>query len=780
MATTAADIQELYIAYFGRPADPAGLLYWIGVADQQGLLKTANFFGTTPEFQQRIGSLSTEQAINTFYVNLFGRQADPAGLLFWTQKVQTGVFSLEDAGFYIANNTAPADATVLSNKVQSAELWTKNLDTTDEILAFNTQSGQAAGITFLTGVVNTPATEAQTTAAIQQMVKDSGGSEGGITFNQIAPGAILTSNVNTNNNQGPGFTPGNKLLTNASDTVVLNALDNAFIQDTFGSDNDIAKLIGGATNVNSLVGIETIKFEGAAAFAAPVAQGIKSIEFNNFAGQAFNSFDQAQTALVTLQSKSQVVTLGNNGNAVSAVAITVGDANQGTLNFAGGGNGSAITFKVTGSAVTQFTFNAGLSRLRTLNVYAGSGQTNAFEFRLFAINNSFTAGSVLSAGGDFTLALNNANAFLNTQGNVLSFNDGGVSTIALNAAGATVSANLTVVSGLNQLYIRNTQGGAIGLTANVNVDKGVFTLSFQSAFLSQAFTGAVGANGIVLSAQGVSGGSDVLNLNFASFSNFSLSNQAVVASGFETLNLNIFNTTGTFAISGGFNAQQANTFNLAANAGGSILLGSAGTTGLRTFGLSQADGGVTFTVSTQIASAVKLDTVFGAGVDVINLRNIANGTANLSAGALLATTGALADLIDGLNTIDISDGGADVVLLGFTAAQSRTASEQGLYQRASIAGFGVGDVLSFTQQVTTAAGVAVLAGLTDAQVSAGLGTGNIGLFFDGTDTLVFFSGSGVSAADDAPASLAGVLRGTNLATAARWNLNNQGALQLIA
>lgn len=774
MATTAADIQELYIAYFGRPADPSGLAYWIQVANQQGLQKTANFFGTTPEFQARIGSLSTEQAINTFYVNLFGRQADPEGLLFWTNKVQTGVFSLEDAGFFIANNTSPADATVLNNKVESAQLWTKNLDTTDEILAFNTQGGQAAGITFLTGVVNTPATEAQTTAAIQQMVKDSGGSEGGVTFNQIANGAILTSNVNTDNNQGPGFTPGNKLLTNASDTVVLNALNGAFVQDTFSTDSDIAKLIGGAANANSLVGIETIKFEGAQAFAAAVVQGVKTIEFNNFANQAFNSFDQAQTALVTLQSRSQVVALGNNGNPVSAVVVNVGNANQGTLNFNGGGNGSAITFNVTGSAVTQFSFNAGASRLRTLNVFAGSAQTNAFQFNLAAGPGSFTAGGALSAGGDFTLVLNNANAFLNTQGNVLSFNDGGVSTIALNAAGGAISANLTVVSGLDRLYINNSQNGNIGLTANVNVVNSAFTLSFETANLSASFNGAVAANGVVLSAQGVNGASDVLNLNFASFTNFSLAEGAVVASGFETLNLNIFNNAGSFTISGGFNALQANTFNLAANRGGTVLLGSAGTTALRTFGLSQADGGVTFTVSTGIASAVQLNAFFGAGNDVINLRNIVT--------AAPTTLAVVSAFVAGLNTIDISDGGADVILLGFTGAQSLSQSDAGEYQRASIAGFGIGDVLSFTQQIAgaTAASVAVLAGLTDAQVSAGLGTGNIGLFFDGTDTLVFFSGSGVSAAADAPASLAAVLRGGNFATVARWNLNNQGALQLIA
>jgi len=58
--------------------------------------------------------------------------------------------------------------------------------------------------------------------------------------------------------------------------------------------------------------------------------------------------------------------------------------------------------------------------------------------------------------------------------------------------------------------------------------------------------------------------------------------------------------------------------------------------------------------------------------------------------------------------------------------------------------------------------------------------GNIVLFYDGTDTIVLFSGTAISAGDTTAASLAAVLANTSAAAAARWNLNNQGALQLIA
>ena len=171
-------------------------------------------------------------------------------------------------------------------------------------------------------------------------------------------------------------------------------------------------------------------------------------------------------------------------------------------------------------------------------------------------------------------------------------------------------------------------------------------------------------------------------------------------------------------------------------------------------------------------SGLQIAAVMGAGADVIDLRNIAS----------TATMGdVLTQNVANINTIDITDGGADTILLGFTAnSQNVVATTAGLYKRASIVGFGVGDVLSFTGQFADVSANSIVTVNSLTAVSAAVGTGIIVNFFDGTDTLVFFSGTAFSAGDTTAASLAAVLRGTNVAAAARWNLNNQGALQLIA
>ena len=75
---TSSQLQELYVAYFGRPADPNGLDYWMAERVSQGYF--ASIMHAQPEFNDSYGSSSTETQVNQIYKNLFDRDAD-AGLL---------------------------------------------------------------------------------------------------------------------------------------------------------------------------------------------------------------------------------------------------------------------------------------------------------------------------------------------------------------------------------------------------------------------------------------------------------------------------------------------------------------------------------------------------------------------------------------------------------------------------------------------------------------------------------------------------------------------------
>ena len=88
-----AFLQQAYLAYFGRPADVSGLAYYADQSEAQ--VKAA--FSASPESQAFFGSMAVAAQINTIYKNLFNRDAEPAGLTYWSQEIGSGRLSLADA-----------------------------------------------------------------------------------------------------------------------------------------------------------------------------------------------------------------------------------------------------------------------------------------------------------------------------------------------------------------------------------------------------------------------------------------------------------------------------------------------------------------------------------------------------------------------------------------------------------------------------------------------------------------------------------------------------------
>ena len=76
------NMQEADIAYYGRPADPAPLCDWgAGLQARDGdlgaLIAT---YGTSAEYTDRFVGIDGSTLIDALYLNLFGRDAEPAGL----------------------------------------------------------------------------------------------------------------------------------------------------------------------------------------------------------------------------------------------------------------------------------------------------------------------------------------------------------------------------------------------------------------------------------------------------------------------------------------------------------------------------------------------------------------------------------------------------------------------------------------------------------------------------------------------------------------------------
>lgn len=116
MAITASQIQNLYIAYFGRPAEQAGLDYWSTQADLtvEGLSAS---FAEQPEYQAVYGDLPREEVVAQLYQNLFGRKAEGNELDYW---IASDDISVDRMALALVNGAQSTDRELLDGKTEFA------------------------------------------------------------------------------------------------------------------------------------------------------------------------------------------------------------------------------------------------------------------------------------------------------------------------------------------------------------------------------------------------------------------------------------------------------------------------------------------------------------------------------------------------------------------------------------------------------------------------------------------------------------------------------------
>ena len=148
---TSAQVQQLYLTYFGRPADPEGLRFW--TADTTTPLEEiANGFATTREFKATVVDKTYAQIVNEFYISMFGRSAEPVGLSYWVDLLSRGVTTVQQVGMNIGNAAlalpaSNADNIAVTSKMTACANWTTDVaSSTAGILAYTGQPGIDAGI----------------------------------------------------------------------------------------------------------------------------------------------------------------------------------------------------------------------------------------------------------------------------------------------------------------------------------------------------------------------------------------------------------------------------------------------------------------------------------------------------------------------------------------------------------------------------------------------------------------------------------------------------------
>ncbi|HEX7641878.1 MAG TPA: DUF4214 domain-containing protein [Burkholderiaceae bacterium] len=192
-------VQSLYIAYFGRPADPNGLANFEAdlladgaPTDVQGLLDVyatdANVqslidaFGTSAESQRLYGNGDASAFVTQVFANLLDRQPQSTGLDFWATQIALGNVTQGAAALNImagalANTSAQGllDAQLINNRIAASEYFTAELTNLSDTYAYAGSNAAATARNALATVnAATDATTYETTlnGAIDTLVAD--------------------------------------------------------------------------------------------------------------------------------------------------------------------------------------------------------------------------------------------------------------------------------------------------------------------------------------------------------------------------------------------------------------------------------------------------------------------------------------------------------------------------------------------------------------------------------------------------------------------------------
>ena len=186
-----AAAQQLYVSYYGRPADPAGLAYWIAEFTLTDNVDQALVdFGTSVEYLAWIADNDlndSESLVTALFNQMFNRDPDAEGLAFYVIQLESGQSSLTSIALDVANGATGDDRTILDNKIEVANGFTEDVLVNDK---FYSESNIADAQDALALVDVSDASKIAGAQAGEAVV-DSMPTQGGGGF--FTPGSLLSS-----------------------------------------------------------------------------------------------------------------------------------------------------------------------------------------------------------------------------------------------------------------------------------------------------------------------------------------------------------------------------------------------------------------------------------------------------------------------------------------------------------------------------------------------------------------------------------------------------------
>lgn len=354
MAVTYTQLNELYLAYFGRPVDFNGYIFYTNNTGSTEATVSAAF-SASAESQALYGTGNVAAQVNAIYKNLFNRDAEIAGLTYWTTQISSGVISAPEAALVILRAAVGTDSTAVANKIAVSKAFFDALDTSAEAIGYSGTAAAASARAFIATVTfgNLTASVAGVDAAVASAVAASTPPVVG----QIFP---LTTGLDTFTGGAGNDTINGGTLNTFS---AFDSIDGGAGTDTLSILTDAAALPGGVTvkNVENI----SVNASAAGAFTANTSSytGIQNLNVTS-SSQGVGTLTVDSPSAVTVNSSAATTGAINVGATTAATgAVSVAKVITGAGNVTGGAitvkGGTTVTStttatnSATGTAVTQ-------------------------------------------------------------------------------------------------------------------------------------------------------------------------------------------------------------------------------------------------------------------------------------------------------------------------------------------------------------------------------------------------------------------------------------------
>jgi len=737
-------VQQLYISYFGRPADPTGLQNMAAALDAIGAPKE---FGALQQQVQadRAGTTALSRLVNTFnnsaesnalygtdnsvtgiqkfvaaiYQNVLGREADIGGFNFWVGEITAGRLTKANAAASITaaamtNTTAQGllDKATVEKKLAVASAFTTALDTPTEIISYSGDAAAATARTLLGAVTGTTDVAGYTSSintAIENMVAVAN------------PGQTFALTAGIDNFIGTNGNDNFNVVVNA-DVNPMGALDvieggagrdTLNIVDTSGT----ALSLGGLTvrNVENMVVSTNSAFNAfdistTGVTTATLSSSAKDSTDTNTVTAGANTnvtLTSAGTANATVTGGKAVTLNGAGTNTVNGAALTSVTVNGGTAAVS---NDTASTV-AAGTTLTSVTLN----NVKGANTIAGRGVTTVnlsgveTAGTTVAISNSSTAtskpltlnvtgvtGAAVTANGATAVTVNAAtksdltlNASAATAATV-----GGAGDVKLNLAGATALTSLTSTA-TGVVELNGLASTLVSITGGAGSERFTTTQNAKVAF-------DLGAGNDIVTVNSALAAGSTINLGAGNDKLIKGATGSIAAST-TTATTVIDGGAGVDTVAAGFiNAGNANLFtNFEVLGLDASTLDVSLVTGTTFTGLELLAGGGTYTNITN-AQGLAVNTAGVTGTTTLTFNNVTGaadaytvtfgaetaGTASAPA-AISAGTVSLA----GIEAINVVSGAAagvatNAITLADAAAQTVTVTGNQALNLSFASGFG--------------------------------------------------------------------------------------------